>query len=205
MKTSQSGEANYDWRAVWPTHSSFRDPLVPFDVRQGARQETRTRPTKWNNTQMNFSPNLLHLTPPAVKAHCEQLKQFGTAFPKEYKADYAQMRHDYPIEIHTTSTCSAVPAQGSPNHQHRWASLYVQMNQLNLDFTGRAKMEIFVNGRVNEGVQRRLKHYGNPGKRQGRYITRRDLTQQQYRFGEDYFNRESDMIRLESGRCPLKL
>ena len=78
------------------------------------------------------------------------------------------------------------------------------MNRLNLDETGRAKMEIFVNGRVNEGVQRRLNHHGNPGKRQGRYITRRDLTQQQYRFGEDYFNHQSDMIRLESGRCPLK-
>ena len=34
MKASQKGEANYDWRAIWPTHSSFKDSLVPFDVRQ---------------------------------------------------------------------------------------------------------------------------------------------------------------------------
>ena len=34
MKASQKGEANYDWRAIWPTQSSFKDSLVPFDVRQ---------------------------------------------------------------------------------------------------------------------------------------------------------------------------
>ena len=34
MKASQKGEANYDWRAIWQTQSSFKDALVPFDVRQ---------------------------------------------------------------------------------------------------------------------------------------------------------------------------
>ena len=34
MKASQRGEANYDWRAIWQTQSSFKDALVPFDVRQ---------------------------------------------------------------------------------------------------------------------------------------------------------------------------
>ena len=78
------------------------DSLVPLDLKAGARLHGRARPTKFNNNQLNFSPNLLHLTPPAVKAHCKELVKLGTAFPKEYKTDYERMRTDFPIEFHTT-------------------------------------------------------------------------------------------------------
>ena len=79
-----------------------KDSLVPLDLKAGAKLHGRARPTKFNNNQLNFSPNLLHLTPPAVKAHCKELVKIGTAFPKEYKTDYRRMRDDFPIEFHTT-------------------------------------------------------------------------------------------------------
>ena len=79
-----------------------KDSLVPLDLKAGAKLHGRARPTKFNNNQLNFSPNLLHLTPPAVKAHCKELVRIGTAFPKEYKTDYQMMRNDFPIEFHTT-------------------------------------------------------------------------------------------------------
>jgi len=57
---------------------------------------------KWNNSQLNFAPNLLHLAPPTVKAHLKNLKKFGTKFPQEYKNNYRKMTEDFPIEFHTT-------------------------------------------------------------------------------------------------------
>ena len=91
-----------------------KDSLVPLDLKAGAKLHGRARPTKFNNNQLNFSPNLLHLTPPAVKAHCKELVKIGTAFPKEYKTDYQRMRDDFPIEFHTTVSESHV---NSVNHK----------------------------------------------------------------------------------------
>ena len=42
------------------------------------------------------------------------------------------------------------------------------MGRLNLDAGGRRKMEIFVNGRENEGETNYPAHFGNPGKYQER-------------------------------------
>ena len=125
FKVDQDGNTNYDWQSLWPTQKSYKgqgqinqkekkninisnhydptkDSLVPLDLKAGAKLHGRARPTKFNNNQLNFSPNLLHLTPPAVKAHCKELVKIGTAFPKEYKTDYQMMRNDFPIEFHTT-------------------------------------------------------------------------------------------------------
>ena len=44
---------------------------------------------------------MLHLAPPNVKAHCKELKKFGTKFPEEYIDSYEHMREDFPIEIMT--------------------------------------------------------------------------------------------------------
>ena len=55
----------------------IKDSLVPLDLKAGAKLHGRARPTKFNNNQLNFSPNLLHLTPPAVKAHCKELVKIG--------------------------------------------------------------------------------------------------------------------------------
>ena len=102
------------------------------------------------------------------------------------------------------SKLEAAAFQSSPNHEQRWVTLYLQMGRLNLDSSGRQKMEIFVNGRENEGETNYPSHFGNPGKTQARRITRRDMTRQAYRFGDDYYKPVNDMIKLESARCPLK-
>ena len=65
-------------------------------------------------------------------------------------------------------------------------------------------MKIFVEGRKNEMKTRKLRHYGIAGKFNKKQVIRRDLTDQDYRFGNDYYNPSTDMIQLESARCPLK-
>ena len=35
-------------------------------------------------------------------------------------------------------------------------------------------------------------------------VMRRDRTNQDYRFGDDYYNNRNDLIRLESARLPLR-
>ena len=46
----------------------------------------------------------------------------------------------------------AAPYQQSPDHENRWVTMYIQMSRLNLDKIGKMKMEIFINGRENDGV-----------------------------------------------------
>jgi len=204
FRVDQDGNTNYDWQSLWPTQKSYKDSLVPLDLRAGAKLHGRARPTKFNNNQLNFSPNLLHLTPPAVKAHCKELVKFGTAFPKEYKTDYQRMRNDYPIEFHTTSKCEAAPYQQAPGLETRWSTMYVQMSRLNLDESGKQKMKIFINGRENEGSTIWRKRSNMKGNTNPKKITKRWWTRQQMRFGEDFYNEHTDMIMLESARCPLK-
>ena len=37
FKVDHHGNSNYNWQQLWPTQKSFRDTLVPFDVRQVSR------------------------------------------------------------------------------------------------------------------------------------------------------------------------
>ena len=56
FQADQDGKTNYDWTAMWPTHRSFTDTLIPFDVRIGHRHVKRetsvTRPDKIHNSQV---------------------------------------------------------------------------------------------------------------------------------------------------------
>ncbi|CBY20603.1 unnamed protein product [Oikopleura dioica] len=204
LQVDQEGETNYKWASLWPTHRSFTDSIVPFDVRAGHKRGTAQRPDKNFNSQLNHAPNLLHLSPPVVKAHCAKLKKFATKFPEEYKADFAKMREDFPIEIQTTSKCVSAPYQQSSNNATRWATLLVNFGQLGLTEHQRRKFEVFVNGRPDEGVTKRLytknSHawYGSPR------ATYRDRIAQDYRMGEDKMVKRTGMVKLESARCPLK-
>merc|ERR1712130_536944 len=191
FKADQDGKTNYDWAAIWPSQRSFTDSLVPFDIRQGNRTTAfnlRLRPDKFHNSQLNFSPNLLHLSPPVVKAQCQKLKAFSTKFP---------------VELHTSTKCISAPYQQSSDFSTRWATLFVNAGQLGLDERGIEKLKVFIQGRPEEGKTMRLKSAQTRG-HNGKMITYRDWLQQDYRFGDDRFDPMTGMVKLESARCPLK-
>ena len=72
-----------DWTSVWPATRTFHPAVVPLPIRQGYRQlRDQIVPSKWANVELMKIPNFLHLTPPTVKKHCQQLKQFCSTFPK---------------------------------------------------------------------------------------------------------------------------
>ena len=70
---------------------------------------------------INFSPNLLHLAPPNVKAHCAELKKFGTEFPEEFRNNYKRMRGEFPIEIMTGVSLDF------------FLKIYIFINKINFD------------------------------------------------------------------------
>ena len=110
------------------------------------------------------------------------------------------MREDFPLEIQTTSKCVSAPYQQSSNNATRWATLLVNFGQLGLTEQQRKKFEVFVNGRPDEGITKRLytknSHawYGSPR------ATYRDRIAQDYRMGEDKIVKRTGMVKLESAR-----
>jgi len=73
-----------DWPSVWPGPRTFHPASVPLPVRQGfAHLKGQSTPGKYANVELMKIPNFLHLTPPAIKRHCEAIQKFCTPWPKE--------------------------------------------------------------------------------------------------------------------------
>lgn len=94
-----------DWPSVWPTAHSFKASAVPLPVRMGFQTTLSKKPppSKTANLELMKIPNFLHLTPPAIKRHCEAIKKFCTPWPAELTKDEkgeALRRQHYPIEMH---------------------------------------------------------------------------------------------------------
>ena len=76
-------KVNQDWPSVWPASRTFHPASVPLPVRQGfAHLQGQATPEKYANVELMKIPNFLHLTPPAIKRHCEAIKKFCTPWPK---------------------------------------------------------------------------------------------------------------------------
>ena len=72
-----------DWPSVWPGPRTFHPASVPLPVRQGfAHLKGQSTPGKYANVELMKIPNFLHLTPPAIKRHCEAIQKFCTPWPK---------------------------------------------------------------------------------------------------------------------------
>ena len=72
-----------DWTSVWPATRTFHPAVVPLPIRQGMRVTPDSpTPSKWANAELMKVPNFLHLTPPTIKKHCDELRQFCTEFPQ---------------------------------------------------------------------------------------------------------------------------
>ena len=72
-----------DWSSVWPAQRTFHPAVVPLPIRQGYVQiKDQVTPAKYANVELMKIPNFLHLTPPAIKKQCNNLKQFCSPWPK---------------------------------------------------------------------------------------------------------------------------
>ncbi|EEB16518.1 28S ribosomal protein S35, putative [Pediculus humanus corporis] len=118
-----------DWSNVWPGPKTFHPAAVPLPLRQGYNKKGAP-PGKFGNAELMKIPNFLHLTPPAIKKHCEALKKFCTQWPEELETDEDLEKH-FPIEIITSDYCHSSPFIGDP--LGRIVSLRVKLKNLNLD------------------------------------------------------------------------
>ncbi|KAF7390969.1 hypothetical protein HZH66_009449 [Vespula vulgaris] len=135
-----------DWPSIWSGARSFNPNIVPLPLRQGYVKGKRVPPSKYGNAELLKIPNFLHLTPPAIKRHCEVLKQFCTSWPKELDTDEKCNQH-FPLDIITSDYCYSSPTIREP--LARIVSLKVNLNSLTLDSHAKDKLLRLVGNKYN--------------------------------------------------------
>ncbi|XP_008310452.1 small ribosomal subunit protein mS35 [Cynoglossus semilaevis] len=125
-----------DWTAVYPSAMPFRPNAVPLPVRMGYPVKGGVPPEKQGNLELIKIPNFLHLTPAAIKKHCEALKPFCTEWPSALDTD-AKCDQHFPIKVETTDYVSAGPSLRNPSA--RIVQLRVKLCSLSLDDHARKK------------------------------------------------------------------
>lgn len=100
------------WSDVWPGQRTFHPASVPLPLRQGINK-LGAPPSKWANAELMKIPNFLHLTPPAIKKHCQALKKFCTEWPKGLETD-EQMKSHFPLEVISFDYCYSSPSIRNP-------------------------------------------------------------------------------------------
>ncbi|XP_049929605.1 28S ribosomal protein S35, mitochondrial [Epinephelus moara] len=126
-----------DWTAVYPAAAPFRPNAVPLPVRMGYPVKGGIPPEKNGNLELIKIPNFLHLTPAAIKKHCEALKPFCTEWPSALDTD-AKCDEHFPIKVESTDYVSVGPSIRNPSA--RVVNLKVKLSTLNLDDHARKKM-----------------------------------------------------------------
>lgn len=124
-----------DWKSVWPTARSFQPSSVPLPVFQGYRQKG-SPPYKYANAELMKIPNFLHLTPPAIKAHCAVLKQFCTKWPEGLETDEDCDTH-FPVEVITSDYCHSSPTVR--DERARIVTMKIKLSTLKFDYHARDK------------------------------------------------------------------
>ncbi|XP_037538958.1 28S ribosomal protein S35, mitochondrial [Nematolebias whitei] len=126
-----------DWTAVYPAAAVFKAHAVPLPVRMGYPMNRGVPPKKEGNLELIKIPNFLHLTPTAVKKHCDALKPFCTEWPSALDTDDKCDKY-FPIKVQSTDYVSAGPSVRNP--AARVVCLRVKLSSLNLDDHARKKM-----------------------------------------------------------------
>ncbi|GIY25283.1 28S ribosomal protein S35, mitochondrial [Caerostris extrusa] len=135
-----------DWPSVWPTAKSFRPSVVPLPVYQGYDQK-RAPPGKYANAELMKIPNFLHLTPPAIKRHCEAIKKFCTAWPKGLETEEDCCKH-FPVKIIENDYLHSSPI--IHDERSRIVTLKVKLSDLKLDYHGEDKLIRLVGNRYDK-------------------------------------------------------
>ena len=135
-----------DWKSVWPTAKMFNPAVVPLPVHMGyvERRDRNALPDKWANAELMKIPNFLHLTPPAIKAHCRAIKQFCTPWPQELTDD-EQCFHHFPLEYVFTDYVHASPS--IRDVRARVVQLKFRLSSLPLDYHAKDKMKRILNSK----------------------------------------------------------
>ncbi|XP_031712010.1 small ribosomal subunit protein mS35 [Anarrhichthys ocellatus] len=126
-----------DWTAVYPAAAIFRPSSVPLPVRMGYPVRGGVPPERKGNLELIKIPNFLHLTPAAIKKHCEALKPFCTEWPSALDTD-ARCDELFPIKVESTDYVADGPSVRNPSA--RVVHLKVKLSSLNLDDHARKKM-----------------------------------------------------------------
>ncbi|XP_071390817.1 small ribosomal subunit protein mS35 [Centroberyx affinis] len=126
-----------DWTAVYPAAAPFRPGSVPIPVRMGYPVKGGVPPEKNGNLELIKIPNFLHLTPAAIKKHCEALKPFCTEWPSALDT-HGKCDEHFPIKMESTDYVSAGTSLRNPSA--RIVHLKVKLSSLNLDDHARKKM-----------------------------------------------------------------
>ncbi|KAJ9579853.1 hypothetical protein L9F63_004455, partial [Diploptera punctata] len=140
---SLSMPVDQDWTNVWPGPRSFHPATVPLPLRQGYIQKG-VSPGKFGNAELMKIPNFLHLTPPAIKKHCEALKKFCTAWPEGLETD-EKCEKEFPMEIYTTDYCHSSPVIRDPLAR----IVTLKLERLPLDAHAKDKLLRLVGERYN--------------------------------------------------------
>ncbi|XP_076127642.1 small ribosomal subunit protein mS35 [Alosa pseudoharengus] len=142
-RTEKMPEAQ-DWTAVYPSAAAFKPSAVPLPVRMGYPVNRGVPPEKKGNLELIKIPNFLHLTPAAIKKHCEALKPFCTEWPVGVDSEAASEKH-FPIQVESKEFVSAGSSLRNP--KARVVTLQVKLSSLNLDDHARRKMIKLVGNR----------------------------------------------------------
>nr|KAF6453165.1 mitochondrial ribosomal protein S35 [Molossus molossus] len=126
-----------DWPSVYPVAAPFKPSAVPLPVRMGYPVKRGVPMAKEGNLELLKIPNFLHLTPVAIKKHCETLKDFCTEWPAALDSDEKCEKH-FPIEIDTADYVSSGPSIRNP--KARVVTLRVKLSSLNLDDHAKKKL-----------------------------------------------------------------
>lgn len=123
-------KVDQDWPSVWPGPRTFHPASVPLPIRQGYPLNNEAPPAKYGNTELMKIPNFLHLTPPAIRRHCEAIKNFCNDWPVGLETDEKCTEH-FPLEVITSDYVYSSPTIREP--LARIVSLRIKLSSLTLD------------------------------------------------------------------------
>ncbi|XP_027285877.1 28S ribosomal protein S35, mitochondrial isoform X3 [Cricetulus griseus] len=130
-------DVDQDWPSVYPVAAPFKPSAVPLPIRMGYPVKKGVPMAKEGNLELLKIPNFLHLTPVAIKRHCEALKDFCTEWPAALDTDEKCEEH-FPIEVDTADYVSSGPSVRNP--KARVVTLRVKLSSLNLDNHAKKKL-----------------------------------------------------------------
>ncbi|KAK3921367.1 28S ribosomal protein S35, mitochondrial, partial [Frankliniella fusca] len=138
---------NVDWKSIWPGPRTFDPNAIPIPVRQGRLKMKDRAISKYANMELMKIPAFFHLTPPAIKAHCEELKKFCTPFPPELDTKEKCEKH-FPLTVITNDYLHSAPTIRDP--LARIVTVKLKLKDIPLDEHARDKLMRLIKDRYDE-------------------------------------------------------
>ncbi|XP_054974531.1 28S ribosomal protein S35, mitochondrial isoform X1 [Sorex araneus] len=138
-----------DWPSVYPVAAPFKPSAVPLPLRMGYPVKRGVPMAKEGNLELLKVPNFLHLTPVAIKRHCQALKEFCTEWPAALDSS-EKCEQLFPVEVETADYVSSGPSIRNP--RARVVTLRVKLSSLNLDDHAKKKLIRLVGERYCEST-----------------------------------------------------